>query len=108
MLGLKFSDAQRYDNFIHGRDASPLLEFIDVGAGIFNELLDSDEAYEDYGAGVKVVTVSEKLEAVYDALFKTTYDGAIYHKYVGRYEFNKQNKELILRTASLFSRFTEL
>ena len=61
-----------------------------------------------YDEGVKVVTVPEKLEAVYDALFKTTYDGAIYHKYVGQYEFNKKNQELIIRTASLFSKFTEV
>jgi hypothetical protein len=108
MIGLKFFDAQRYDDFIHGRDASPLLEFTDVSEYIFNKLLARGESYEAGGDDVKVVTVAEKLEAVYDALFKTTYDGAIYHKYVGRYEFNKQNKELILRIASLFSRFTEL
>jgi hypothetical protein len=108
MIGLKYSNVQRYDNFIHGKDASPLLEFVNVSEHIFNKLLARDEAYEACGDDVKVVTVAEKLEAVYDALFKTTYDGTTYQKYVGEYAFNKQNQELIIRTASLFSRFTEM
>ena len=105
MIGLKFFNAQRYDGFIHGRDASPLLEFTDVREYIFNKLLTRGESYEACGDDVKVVTVAEKLEAVYDALFKTTYDGTTYQKYVGEYEFNKQTKEVILRTTSLFSKF---
>ena len=85
-----------------------MLEFTDVSEYIFNKLLARGESYEACGDDVKVVTVAEKLEAVYDALFKITYDGTTYQKYVGEYEFNKQNQELIIRTVSLFSRFTEV
>lgn len=106
LVGLKIVDSNRYETFIRGKDSSPLLEFVDVRDCTFNELLDRGEAYETYGDDYKIVTIEEKLEQVYDAIFKTDYDGSIYEKNIGKYKFNKQTKEVILRTTSLFSKFT--
>ena len=106
LVGLKIVDSNRYETFIRGKDSSPLLEFVDVRDYIFNKLLDRGETYEACGDEYKVVTIEEKLVQVYDAIFNTDYDGSIYEKNVGEYEFNKQTKEVILRTTSLFSKFT--
>lgn len=108
MIGLKFADSNRYERFICGKDVTPLLEFADVSEGFFDKLLGRDESYGPSINAASIVTVKEKLEEVYDALFGTTYDGITYQKYVGEYEFNKQTKELILRTASLFSTYTDI
>lgn len=105
LVGLKIVDTNRYEAFIRGKDSSPLLEFVGVIDHIFNQLLEMDESYEARGNDFKVVTIEEKLEQVYDAIFNTEYAGSIYQKNVGEYEFNKQTKEVILRTTSLFSKF---
>lgn len=106
LVGLKIVDSNRYEAFIRGKESSPLLEFVDVRDHIFNKLLDRGETYEACGDDYKVVTIEEKLEQVYEAIFNTDYNGSIYEKNVGEYEFNKQTKEIILRTTSLFSKFT--
>ena len=105
LVGLKIVNSNRYENFIRGKDSSPLLEFVDVRDHIFNKLLDRGETYEACGDDYMVVTIEEKLEEVYDAIFNTDYDSSIYEKNIGEYEFNKQTKEIILRTTSLFSKF---
>ena len=106
LVGLKIVDSNRYEAFIRGKDSSPLLEFVGVRDHIFNQLLARDESYEACGDDYKVVTIEEKLEQVYDAIFNTNYDGPTYEKNVGEYEFNKQTREVLLRTISLFSKFT--
>ena len=105
MLGLKIGDINRYDNFIKGKDLTPLLEFVDVG-NVFDKLLNRDESYEPCGEEFKIVTVEEKLEQVYKAIFTTNYDSGLYEKRIGDYVFDEHTKEIILRTASLLSTFT--
>ena len=66
------------------------------------------ESYEACGEDINVVTVEEKLKEVYDALFRTNYEGSTYQKRVGEYVFNKQIREVIIRTAGLLSKYTEV
>ena len=106
MLGLKIGNTNQYDNFINGHDSSPLLEFVDVNERMFSVLLETNETYTPCNDNSKVVTITEKLQQVYDAIFRTTYGESLYEKTVGECEFNKRTKEFILRTASLFSEFT--
>jgi len=108
MIGLKCIDSNRYEKFLDGRDATPLIEFTDINEYIFEHLLGRRESYEACGEDINVVTVEEKLKEVYDALFRTNYEGSTYQKRVGEYIFNKQIREVIIRTAGLLSKYTEV
>ena len=108
MLGLKISDLNRYERFVNGQDPSPLNDFVDIRDNFFEKLLNRGESFDPNDIDLKNVTVNNKLEEVYDALFKTEYTGSIYRKNIGEYEFNKQTKETLLRTVSLLSNFSSL
>ena len=106
MLGLKIADSNVYDDFIRGKDSSALFDFKDcVSDGIFWELLDDDESYDENAQDKKIYCIDDKLQEVYDALFNTDYSGVIYNKKIGKYTFEKQTQETLMRTVSLLSRY---
>lgn len=109
MIGLKTSDTKRYAEFIEGRDHTPLVEIANaLKIRIFDELLDRNETYDAQATDRTVVTLEDKLKAVYDALFVTTYGGEIYSVKIGEMQFNTSTKDTLLRITGLLSRYTKL
>ena len=109
MLGLRIVDIQRYNNFIEGRDPSPMLEIAEaVNLLGFNELLERTETFNEDDPSRTLVTIEEKMKAVYDAVFVTSYTNAKYNTIIGNMKFDAQNKTTLLRVAGLLSQFTSL
>lgn len=108
MIGLKLRSAQRYDDFIQGIDHTPLIEILNHVKlyGIFNELLSSGESYADGNNQTVHVTVADKLKKVYDAIFVQNYEGTVYETMIGALKFTTDTKDILMRTAGLFSKYT--
>lgn len=108
MIGLKLVDSNSYENFIQGKDASPLLAFADNDMfHRFRGLLTNKETFDPEDNTKTIVTMVDKLKQVYDALFNTDYDGILYNIHIGEYEFRKNTKEQLLRVVSLLSKYTD-
>jgi hypothetical protein len=109
MIGLKIVDSNRFENFIQGKDSSPLLAFANSETiSRFKRFLGMEESLDPKDSSVKQVTLADKLNDIYNALFNTDYNGTIYQKRIGDLLFQKDTKEIIIRTASLFSKYTNL
>ena len=103
MLGLKVSDTNRLNRFVAGEDCSPLMDFSTVNLHVFEGLLNRDEDYKPVNENIKKVSVDDKLKQVYEAVFNTDYSGEVYRKSIGKYSFNKETKDMLLRVTGLFS-----
>lgn len=72
-----------------------------------NGLLDNSETYDINDKQSKLVTVRDKLESVYKALFVTEYDNMNYETKVGSCGFSEKTKKNLLRIVSLLSEYTD-
>lgn len=108
MVGLRVCDAQRYSDFVQGKDHQPLLEVADKVKTyhMFDELLGRKETYDAGDPQNTCVTVADKLKAVYEAIFTTKYEGPVYQVSIGSFVFNAATKDTLLRTAGLLSEYT--
>lgn len=109
VIALKIVDPPKCDDFINGKDPYPLIEASRyLAAGIFSDLLDSNESYENVSnnLNIKMVTVEEKMRAVYEALFVRNY--SVYHtpKKIGKVLFNQDSKKLIEKVTGMLSHYT--
>ena len=66
------------------------------------------ETFDEDSSTATVVTVEEKLEEVYNALFATEYGLETNAVSVGNIRFEQKTKDLLLKTAGLLSEFTEV
>ncbi len=108
MIALKIVDPQKYDDFIEGKDCSPLLKASSyLLVGFFSDLLGYDESYEavPQRPEIKVVTKEEKLQAMYEALFVTDYNLDIESKRIGKTRFGKDSRDLVMGVVSLLSQY---
>ena len=109
MLGLRVTNAQRYTDFINGKDGSPLVEIAEnVNIFGFRELLNRHETYDQGDTDRVCVTLADKIKDVYNAIFVTSYTGTSYHTMIGNLEFDARTKNAVIRTAGLLSQFTNL
>lgn len=109
MIGLKVSNAKKYIDFIEGRDCVPFYELSSsLPKAVFNRLLAWEETFDEDSSTATVVTVEEKLEEVYNALFATEYGLETNAVSVGNMRFEQKTKDLLLKTAGLLSEFTEV
>lgn len=111
MLGLKLSNVSEYNDFIEGKDKTPMLEVATrVDSEIFSCLLEEDETYckDDTGNGKLHVTVESKLGMVYEALFGVN-NNTTPEKYIeiGRLKFYFSVKDVLMRAAGLLSRYAK-
>ena len=111
ILGLKIADATMCDRFLSGADPSPLHDISqDLPSSFFETLLEKNESFEPNPGDQtkKVVTVKEKLDKVYAALFNTNFSGVIYRVNIGQCSFTANTAVELLQTTSLLSQFTDL
>lgn len=107
IIGLKIYDSNKYTDFISGTDFTPLVNVAHyLRENFFDRLLSSNETFDKSEQEKTYVKIEDKLKEVYNALFNTIYDGRRYNVVVGKYEFNNQTRENVLRTASLLSKFS--
>lgn len=109
MVALRVVDPQKYYDFIEGKDCAPLLKASGyLLVGFFSNLLRPDESYEavPQRPEIKVVTVEQKLKAVYEALFIADYSINRNPKFIGKTRFDDNTKKVVLEVAGLLSKYT--
>lgn len=111
ILGLKIADATMCDRFLSGADPSPLHDISqDLPSSFFEILLEQNESFEPNPGDQtkKVVTVKEKLDKVYAALFNTNFSGVVHRVNIGQCSFTSNTAVELLQATSLLSEFTDL
>ena len=64
------------------------------------------EAFE-VEEGKSVVTVEQKIQQLYDAIFVTEYTGNVYHTILGEYEFDDNSKNFVKSVESMLSVYAD-
>lgn len=109
MIGLKVCDISKYNDFIQGKDCSPLIDVVRrLQNHYFDDLLSSRETFNENEEGKTFITIDEKMKEIYNALFHespSTYNNC---KTIGKYEFGDGARGLLLRTESLLSDFSNI
>lgn len=106
MLGLKVVSFEKYDQFIMGNDCTCFIDILKTLNHLnLNELLNTDETYYEREKGKKLVKLEDKLQEVYEAVFKPK---EIYETKVGQYCFNRNLKKQILKTVNLMSPYANV
>ena len=107
MIGLMLHDMRRYTDFITGKDYTPLIEVNEyLNNRVFFDLLDPSETFDPKEKDKAVVTVENKIKAVYEAIFITEYSGNMYQTTIGGLVFYANLKNDLLRITGLLSDFS--
>ena len=111
IIGLRMADITLYYEFINGRNSKPLIEIVgdrDLGTGICSMLLERNETYDEerHTDEQVVVSLEDKLNQTYNALFAKEDDYTWREIDVGKCSFSKQTKEIIMRITSMLSEYT--
>lgn len=111
ILGIRMVDIALYYDFVNGKNSKPLIDIIgdgDIANSICTMLLERNETYamDCYSEGKTVVSLGDKLNQAYNALFAKEDDRTWRETNVGSCSFSKQTKETILRISSVLSEYT--
>lgn len=112
MTGLKISDYRRYEAFVTGKDSSPLQDLLrnsEMGSNLRRSLLADNETYDETEKTekLKFVTLEEKIEELYDALFIREYTSRTYEVRIGQMSFDRESRYTLLRAASALSQYAD-
>ncbi len=101
MIGLKLTDAERFENFVNGKDCTPLLDFQKCfSMGCFVDLA-LVERYKKSSNDI-AADIEKKIKEVYDAIFVEKYEDKYYRR-VGNMDFYKNTKNSVMCIAGLMS-----
>lgn len=111
MIGLQLKDYDTFIKFKSGDNSLPLIEFFqdeDFASQCLSELLAENECFGNNKAKESniCVKISDKLNLVYNALFKRSYD-SINGRRLGKLTFNDDTRDLVLKVCSLLSEHAE-
>lgn len=109
LVGLKIVDISLYNDFINGKNSKPLMDIYkdsDLGEWLCSKLLNKDESYRETD-GKTLVTVEQKLQSLYEAVFVTEYTNRIYHTMIGDFEFNSESKDFVKNVESMLSVYAD-
>ena len=109
VVGLKIVNITMYDDFVNGKNSKPLMDIYkdsDLGDWLVSKLLNRNESYEEE-EGKTVVTVEQKLQNLYDAIFVTEYTNGIYHTMIGDYEFTDSSKHFVKSVEGMLSAYAD-
>ena len=109
VIGLRMADTDLYNDFIDGKNSEPLLAVMgngDIARGFCSSLLDCTETYEDNLNDQKTtVMLADKLNIVYNALFKDNGRADLEGILIGDCTFSRQTKDTVMRATSMLSEF---
>ena len=109
MIGLKIHNIDVYEDFVNGKNYKPLLEvFENIEYGFFDELLNKNETFEAPSEAQTQVSLEDKIEELYNAIFCKKYTWTEYCTVVGKCMFNNDTKEMLIRVAGLLSKYTDI
>lgn len=110
MIGINIYDIDVYEELINGKNYRPLLEVFELLDDLFlkNELLNNNETYGTPNEGQIQVLLEDKIKELYNAIFVKRYSSAEFRKTVGKYMFDENTRETLLKVAGLFSKYTDL
>ena len=109
LVGLKIVDISLYNDFVNGKNSKPLMDIYkesDLGDWLCSGLLNRDEAFEEI-EGKTLVTVEQKLQSLYEAIFVTEYTNGVYHTMIGDYEFDSNSKHFVRSIESMLSVYAD-
>lgn len=102
MIGLKIKRYDQYEDFITGKDSTPLIIILSksgwIAYGIDKLLSEKEKSSKD------INTIKEKLESMYKAIFIEKYRDKHSIK-IGELEFTKETRKILFETEGLLSRF---
>lgn len=112
MIALRIKDYTKYNNFVSGKDSSPLhelFEFSNSVGRLKGDLLADGETYKAFGEAdsSSVVSLKKKLDQVYDAVFKNPYTDGRYECVIGKCSFSKSTRDWVLRISSAMSEYAD-
>ena len=106
MIGLLMCDINLYKDFIDGKNCKPMLDILTsetIRMSSFSRLLSNGEAYSQNIEGKTVVKLEEKLQAVYEAIFKDTNEYFQEERAVGSLRFSGYTRTKLLDVVSMLS-----
>lgn len=109
LVGLKIVDITLYNNFVCGRSSKPLMDIYkdsDSGEWLVSGLLNRDESLLET-EGKKLVTVEQKLQQLYEAVFVTEYTGSVYRVALGECSFDDNSKHFVKSVDSMLSAYAD-
>ena len=112
LIALRIKDYARYNNFVSGDDSTPLHELFNFSnsvSGLKSDLLADNETYRtagEAGAGT-AVSLTEKLNQVYDAVFVNPYINGNYETEIGKCSFSKNTRDLVFHISSAMSEYAD-
>lgn len=109
LVGLKMVDVSLYNDFICGRSSKPLMDIYedsDKGEWLVARLLNRNETFE-LEEGKTLVTVEQKIQQLYDAIFVTEYTGNVYRTILGECEFDGNSKNFVKGVESMLSVYAD-
>ncbi len=109
LVGLKIVDITLYNELVCGKNSKPFMDIYkdsDLGDWLVSRLLNRNESYEEE-EGKTVVTVEQKLQNLYEAIFVTEYTHGVYHTMLGDYEFDDHSKHFVKSVASMLSAYAD-
>ena len=109
LVGLKIVDISLYNDFVNGKNSKPLMDIYkesDLGEWLCSKLLNRNETYEET-EGKTFVTVEQKLQSLYEAIFVTEYTNGVYHTMIGDYEFDSNSKHFVRNIESMLSVYAD-
>lgn len=109
MIALKSMSLEKYEDFISGIDGSPLIEVSDcLSIGFFSYLLENSETFSKNDrvlSTAKSVCLKDKLEMLYEALFKTEYNRETRYRIIGKVQVGEESKALLTQISSTLSKY---
>lgn len=102
MIGLKIKRYDQYEDFITGKDSTPLIIILSksgwIAYGIDKLLSEKEKSSKD------INTIKEKLESMYKAIFIEKYRDK-HSIEIGKLEFTKETRKILFEAEGLLSRF---
>lgn len=109
LIGLQIADISKYDDFVNGRDGQPLRELFNTAKEFrfLASMLNTDESFE-VEEGKKLVTESDLIDKLYEAIFIKDYSRREYCTNMGEYRFSKESKKFAIKALNMMTDFAIL
>ena len=109
VIGLKIKDISIHDDFIQGKNVSPLIDMFaseEFAHWHLSGFLNADETFTEM-QGKKKISQEDILKQIYNAIFGNQYDGRCYSTKIGDYEFDIKSKSFVVSAASMMSIYAD-